>query len=156
MDDTVGAVAQRRRRRRKQLAIGLFILLVVIGLASVIGAALAATEEPVGTNIGLKTVFIGPPGLEVVWEGVINQTWSVSLVRGRIRNTSNTMVRFNGITYSIKDENGDVIWKETDERYIMGGMIEPFGSIYFVIYPIAGREARIFELLVKDAEVLKR
>ncbi|HAZ31909.1 MAG TPA: hypothetical protein DCY61_04345 [Dehalococcoidia bacterium] len=161
MDNTVGAAAQRRGRRRKQLVIGLLVLLVIGGLASsLIGPVLTQGKGPTtiasGTGAELETVFVGPPELEVVWESVIGQTWSVSLVQGRIRNISNTTVRFKGITYSVKDESGDVIWEETDPRYIMGGVIEPLASIFFVSHPISGREARTFELLVKDAQVLKR
>lgn len=155
MDNTVGAAAQRRRRRRNQLFIGLFALLAIGGLASsFIGPALTQTEGSMDT--AMETVFVGPPELEVVWESVTNQTWSVSLVQGQIRNISNTTVRFSGITYSVKDENGNVIWEETDERYVAGGAIQPFGSIHFVIYPLAGRDARIFELRLKDAEVVRR
>ena len=142
--DTIGAAAQQRARRKKQLAIGLFALLAIGGLVSpFISTLLTQSGGPTaivrGTGAELETVFVGPPELEVVWESVIGQAWSVSLVQGRIRNISNTTVRFKGITYSVKDENGDVIWEETDERYIMGGVIEPLASIYFVSHPISRR-----------------
>ncbi|MCL0077273.1 hypothetical protein M1O12_04580 [Dehalococcoidia bacterium] len=109
-----------------------------------------------GTGGKLETVFVGLPALEVVWESVIGQAWSVSLVQGRIRNISDARVTFKSIIYSVKDENGDVIWEETDPRYLMGGVIEPLASIYFVSHPISRREARVFELLLKDAEVMRR
>ncbi|MCL0082300.1 hypothetical protein M1O14_01020 [Dehalococcoidia bacterium] len=161
MDETIGAAARRKARRKKQLVIGLSVLLVIGALGGHFISAdptqgAGAMGIVRGTGGKLETVFVGPPALEVVWESVIGQAWPVSLVQGRIRNTSNTTVRFKGITYSVKDENGDVIWEETDPRYIMGGVIEPLASIYFVIHPISRREGTTFQLLVRDAQVLKR
>ena len=126
MDETIGAAARRKARRKKQLVIGLSVLLVVGALGGHFISAdptrsAGAMGIVRGTGGKLETVFVGPPALEVVWESVIGQAWPVSLVQGRIRNTSNTTVRFKGITYSVKDENGDVIWEETDPPYIMGG-----------------------------------
>ncbi len=161
MDNTVGAAARRRAQRRRKLVIGLVVFLTIGGMGSyLISTDAIQGEGPIGivrgTGSKLETVFVGPPELEVVWEQVIGQAWSVSLVQGRIRNISSMTVTFTGITYSVKDENGNVIWEETDPRYIMGGKIEPLGSISFVSHPVSRREARIFELRINDAEVLKR
>jgi hypothetical protein len=161
MDDTIGAAAQRRAQRRKQLAIGLLVFLAVGVMVSFMintdpTQSKGAMEIVRGTGAKLETVFVGPTELRVKWERMIGQAWSVSLAEGRIRNISDKTVKFQGIIYYVKDENGDVIWEEADERYIGGGMIEPLGSISFACHPICKREARIFELLVKDTEVLRK
>ena len=78
----------------------------------------------------------------------------ITPVRWIIRNISDRRVKFQSILYQVKDGNGDVIWKDSDARYIEGGMIEPLGSLAFASHPVCKREAKTFELIIKGAEVL--
>lgn len=161
MEETIGAASRRKSQRKKQLVVGLLGLLIISGFGGYFNSTDSAQGAGAmnivsGTGGELETVFVGPPELEVVWERVIGEAWSVSLVQGRIRNISDARVNFESIIYSVKDENSDVIWEKTDSRYIMGGVIEPLGSISFAVHAISGREARILQLLVKDAQVLER
>ena len=105
---------------------------------------------------GYEMVYIGPDELQVRWDEVYGQAWSIAMVSGWTRNNSNTIVKFDEIVYRVRSKDNTIIWEETDARFERGFALQPMEYINFDIMPICNRPAKIFEIEIVGAQIIER
>ena len=158
MQDPIGITTPQKARRRKQFLIGLLIVEII---GTIFGYMLindANQSRGVvnivrGTGAELRTAFLGPSELEITWDDMKGKAWSVSLIEGRIRNVSNSVVKFDNVIYRIRDDVGNIIWKDDDWRFERGGSLKPMEYFNFATNPVSKRESEVFEIVIENAKV---
>ena len=144
MEDTVGAKHQTVAQRRKML----FRLAMVILIAGAMVGVLISIPSSKGAR-QLEMDFTGPAELKVVWEKAIVGPSPNPMFEGWIINVSDSPVRFSSIIYRVKDQNGEVLWEERDNRFAGENTIGILGKISFACRPILG-EGMVIEYDKKD------
>lgn len=137
------------------MAIGLLTLSIMVGgLIYLFGPHKDADPMDIvqgtGADLGeYQFEYIGPSELEVRWDEATGEPWSPTWVKGWARNASDKTVTFEKLVYRTRDEDGNIIWEEEDERFSEGFALKPMDYITITIMPICKRPARLFELAVE-------
>ncbi len=164
MYDTLGELKQRSIRKRNLfVSVSIILLSVGVSLWFLFNTDPDESPDPLdfvqGTGVdmeGFQMVYEGPSELEVRWDEVIGQAWSIAYVSGWVRNTSQEAVECRNIVYRVKDPDGNIMWEITDERFSGGFDLQPGSYIDFDVLPICKRSAEIFELSVEVAVILNQ
>ncbi len=161
---TLGEHRERRRQNRNRFVLFVLCCTVIAGctgylfsLDSENGTNPTDIVQGTGDNMGeFEVAYSGPSELKVKWDEVIGQAWSIAYVTGWAQNASTKDIRFKNIIYRVKDENGNIIWEDTDDRFAGGFTLEPMEYFDFGVMPICQRPAKIFEMAVEDADLINR
>ena len=157
MFDTLGERKEKRRYIRNRVipfsTCCLFLIGCIIYLFSLDSEDSSKPTDVVqGTGHTIENFEMTattPEGLQVKWDEVFGQAWSIAYVSGWIRNTSSRTVNIQNVAYRVLDENNNTIWEDTDYRFSGGFGLEPVEYFDFYVMPVCNRPATVFEIVVE-------
>ena len=161
MSEPLGAVANRKRKQRLAVEIAILILMISGAIVYLIfnvdtTESKGALEIVMGPGAEMKATYVGPSELQVQWDNVTGHEWSVALIEGRLRNVSNKIVTFEDVIYRVKDDQGGIIWQQSDSRFEDGGRLGVMQYFNFAAQPMSKKDATSFEVVIAGAEVFHR
>ncbi len=157
MFDTIGERKERRRYIRNRIIPFILCCFFLIGCtAYLLGLDPAKSSKPTdivqgtGNDINeFDLVHTTLDELEVEWDEMFGQAWSIAYVSGWVRNTSARSVKIENVIYRVQDEEGSVIWEKYDNRFLQGFTLNPIEYFDFYVMPVCTRPAQTFEVIVE-------